>query len=102
MRRIPRAASPTTGKKAARPSARKVKADVLVDHGLCKACGVCVALCPARVFDTDADGRAVVARPGDCTACRLCEWHCPDFAIEVVVRGHPAAAPETSPEGGET
>jgi len=62
---------------------RKVKATVLVDAGLCKACGICISLCPEHVFDRDAAGVAVAARQGDCTACRLCEWHCPDFAIEV-------------------
>ena len=71
---------------------RKVKATVLVDPELCKACGICVSLCPEHVFDHDANGLAVAARQGDCTACRLCEWHCPDFAIEV--RAERSAAEE--------
>ncbi|HOT24343.1 MAG TPA: 4Fe-4S binding protein [Thermoleophilia bacterium] len=83
-------------KKGPRPSARKAKADVLVDHDLCKACGICVALCPETVFDTDVDGCAVVARPAGCTACRLCEWHCPDFAIEVIVTRRVTAAPSAT------
>jgi 2-oxoglutarate ferredoxin oxidoreductase subunit delta len=57
---------------------------VVVDLTLCKACGICVSLCPRQVFDEDDEGRPVVARIGDCTACRLCEWHCPDLAIEVI------------------
>ena len=73
---------------------RKVKATVLVDLDLCKACGICIALCPTKVFDRDAAGQAVVARQADCTACRLCEWHCPDFAIEV--RAERAGAGEDS------
>jgi len=60
------------------------KADVLVDLELCKACGICIALCPTKVFDAGDGGHAVAARPEDCTVCRLCEWHCPDFAIEVL------------------
>ena len=32
---------------------------------------------------TSAASTPVVARPDDCTACLLCELHCPDFAIEV-------------------
>jgi 2-oxoglutarate ferredoxin oxidoreductase subunit delta len=76
----------------AKRAGRKVKASVLVDLDLCKACGICISLCPERVFDRDEDGCAVAARQQDCTACRLCEWHCPDFAIEV--RAERSAAEE--------
>ena len=58
-------------------------AQVAVDLDLCKVCGICVNLCPESVFDTDEQSYPVVARPEDCTACLLCELHCPDFAIEV-------------------
>jgi 2-oxoglutarate ferredoxin oxidoreductase subunit delta len=54
-----------------------------LDVSLCKACGICIELCPTHVFDTAEMGEAVVARPDDCTLCLLCELHCPDFAIEV-------------------
>ena len=65
--------------------AQPVVADpkVAVDLDLCKACGICIKLCPEGVFDTDEQLCPVVARPDDCTACLLCELHCPDFAIEV-------------------
>jgi 2-oxoglutarate ferredoxin oxidoreductase subunit delta len=56
---------------------------VRLDLSLCKACGICIALCPENVFDATDMGEAIVARPGDCTQCLLCELHCPDFAIEV-------------------
>jgi len=56
---------------------------VQLDLELCKACGVCVEVCPTKVFDRDRLGEPVVARPGDCTQCLICELHCPDFAIEV-------------------
>jgi 2-oxoglutarate ferredoxin oxidoreductase subunit delta len=61
---------------------------------LCKACGVCIELCPEKVFDRDKHGYPVLARPEDCSQCLLCELHCPDFAIEVRRRerkGKPAA-----------
>ena len=58
--------------------------EVRIEHGLCKACGICVSICPKQVFDEDEQGEPIVARLADCTACRLCEWHCPDFAIDVV------------------
>lgn len=101
----PSASAPEATQAAGRPgpspdqtTPREGKATVLVDLDLCKACGICIALCPTTVFDRDADGQAVVARPEDCTACRLCEWHCPDFAIEVLARG---AAPGSSSVAGE-
>lgn len=56
---------------------------IAIDLTTCKSCGICVGVCPRDVFDTDERGNPVVARPNDCTACLLCEWHCPDFAVEV-------------------
>jgi len=44
----------------------------------CKVCGICVAVCPADNLEV-VEGRLVA---GDlCTGCKLCELHCPDFAI---------------------
>jgi 2-oxoglutarate ferredoxin oxidoreductase subunit delta len=54
-----------------------------LDISLCKACGICIELCPQHVFDETDMGEPVLARPDDCTLCLLCELHCPDFAIEV-------------------
>jgi 2-oxoglutarate ferredoxin oxidoreductase subunit delta len=56
---------------------------VALDLELCKACGICIDLCPEDVFDRDKLGYPIVARVDDCTSCLLCELHCPDFAIEV-------------------
>ncbi len=56
---------------------------VTLELELCKACGVCIELCPDKVFDRDKLGYPVLARPEDCSQCLLCELHCPDFAIEV-------------------
>ncbi len=82
---------------ATRTSRRKAES-VTIDLQLCKACGLCIAFCPTTVFDTDAGGRPIVARLGDCNACRFCEQHCPDFAIEVT----PAPrATEAGQDGGE-
>jgi 2-oxoglutarate ferredoxin oxidoreductase subunit delta len=102
----PPASAPDAAQAAARPASsrdetapREGRATVLVDLDLCKACGICIALCPTTVFDRGADGQAVVARPEDCTACRLCELHCPDFAIDVLARG--ADTPGASSAAGE-
>lgn len=49
----------------------------------CKACGICIAFCPKKVYDCDEAGRPVIARPDDCVGCLFCEIHCPDFAITI-------------------
>jgi len=64
---------------------------VTLELELCKACGVCIELCPDEVFDRDRLGYPVLARPEECSQCLLCELHCPDFAIEVRRRERKAA-----------
>ena len=71
----------------ARPRSSRQAPRIVIDLDLCKSCGICRQLCPASVFDKDRKGRPTVARAGDCTACRFCEQHCPDFAIEVFQAG---------------
>jgi 2-oxoglutarate ferredoxin oxidoreductase subunit delta len=72
---------------------------------LCKACGICIELCPENVFDRDKLGYPVLARLDDCTQCLLCELHCPDFALEVKRRPKKRgsrAIPAVQPEQLET
>lgn len=72
---------------------------VQIDLGLCKACGICIELCPEKVFDRDKLAYPVIARPDDCSQCLICELHCPDFAIEVRRRAKKQAkAAEGTPE----
>jgi len=78
---------------------RRRAAGVHVDRELCKACGICVALCPREVFDADAQGVPVVARLEACNACRFCELHCPDFAI--AVEAAETAGGDAAGAGGE-
>lgn len=52
----------------------------------CKACEICVKLCPQSVLEIK-DFKVHVARIEDCTACMLCEIRCPDFAIAVDDKG---------------
>jgi 2-oxoglutarate ferredoxin oxidoreductase subunit delta len=49
----------------------------------CKACGICAAFCPTRVFTIGGEGYPHVANREACTGCGWCEIHCPDFAITV-------------------
>lgn len=73
--------------------ARRLPAGVTVDLTLCKACGICRSICSRGVLVVDERGYPVVAQPNDCTVCFACEWHCPDFAIEVGYLDVPRRAP---------
>jgi 2-oxoglutarate ferredoxin oxidoreductase subunit delta len=78
------AAIPKTGGKSGAAERPRPAPRIDVDDELCKACGICIELCPQKVFDADGQGRPQVARLEDCTRCRFCEQHCPDFALEVL------------------
>jgi len=57
---------------------------VFVDTRLCKSCGLCVMVCPKKVFELRApDGKSVPVREEDCIGCTQCFNICPDFAITV-------------------
>ena len=47
----------------------------------CKACNLCIAFCPQKVFEPDREGKPAIAHPEKCTQCAICWLHCPDFAI---------------------
>jgi 2-oxoglutarate ferredoxin oxidoreductase subunit delta len=79
----------------------KVVERIVVKEEACKACGICVELCPHNVFDSDPSGLPVAARLDECTACLFCEWHCPDFALQVVCEGAARKMAATASAGGE-
>ncbi len=62
---------------------------IAINGKWCKACRICVKVCPRKVLEVDearyVDGvhPIVAARPDDCTQCMQCELLCPDLAIEV-------------------
>jgi len=49
----------------------------------CKSCGICVYFCPNDVIGVDKIGEIYFINQDKCVGCRLCELHCPDFAIEI-------------------
>lgn len=49
----------------------------------CKSCGICLAYCPKKILAFDEAGKVSVVDPEACIGCRLCEFRCPDYAIEV-------------------
>ncbi|HGZ71283.1 MAG TPA: 4Fe-4S dicluster domain-containing protein [Nitratifractor sp.] len=62
---------------------------VWTDESRCKACDLCVAVCPAGVLEmryepTSTLGAMIsVSHPDSCIGCNECELACPDFAIYV-------------------
>jgi 2-oxoglutarate ferredoxin oxidoreductase subunit delta len=62
---------------------------VWVDEARCKACDICVSVCPAgvlamRLEPTSTLGAMVeIIEPNACIGCNDCELNCPDFAIFV-------------------
>lgn len=50
----------------------------------CKGCGICIEMCPAKVFRAEAiTGKSRLAQPERCTGCGNCELYCPDWAISL-------------------
>ena len=56
----------------------------IINRAWCKGCEICVQFCPKNVLELDKEDKAFAARPEDCICCKLCEFRCPDFAIEVL------------------
>jgi 2-oxoglutarate ferredoxin oxidoreductase subunit delta len=62
---------------------------VWVDVKRCKACDVCVSVCPAGVLAMKQEPHSTlgamisIVAPESCIGCSNCELSCPDFAIYV-------------------
>ncbi len=62
---------------------------VWVDTTRCKACDICVSVCPSGVLSMKQEPTSIlgamisVEHPESCIGCNDCELNCPDFAIFV-------------------
>ena len=62
---------------------------VWLDEDRCKACDICVSVCPAGVLamrpepSSTLGAMVEIIAPQDCIGCNDCELNCPDFAIFV-------------------
>jgi len=66
---------------------------VVIDFERCKGCDICVVSCPEGNLELSSTLNQSGYHPvefschgkkGDCTACGICYWVCPDFAIAEV------------------
>lgn len=49
----------------------------------CKGCEICVVVCPQSCLKMNDAKKAFVADAAACIRCMLCEWLCPDLAVNV-------------------
>ena len=65
---------------------------VWLNTGNCKACDICVSVCPSGVLGMRYDSTSTlgamisVDHPEACIGCNECELTCPDFAIYVATK----------------
>lgn len=65
---------------------------VWININNCKACDICVSVCPSGVLGMQYDSTSTlgaiisVDNPESCIGCNDCELNCPDFAIFVATK----------------
>ncbi len=66
------------------------KGKIYIDTEVCKACGLCVPVCPKKILEIDKQSinkrgytPIKTINPDECTGCALCAIMCPDSVIEV-------------------
>jgi 2-oxoglutarate ferredoxin oxidoreductase subunit delta len=70
---------------------------IVILEDLCKGCGICLDFCPAKILKTSSrmtkkgTFAPEVTDPSKCTACRICQYYCPDLAI--FITGGPRDSP---------
>ncbi len=86
---------------ASRPlvaSRERTKAQVTILPELCKGCELCILACPSGNLSLSPELNRNGYHPvvfsyegtrGPCSACGLCYWACPDFAVSEIRRLRP-------------
>ena len=65
---------------------------VWINRDNCKACDICVSVCPSGVLGMRYDNKSTLGamisidNPESCIGCNDCELNCPDFAIYVATK----------------
>ena len=65
------------------PDVEARKIELLITEKWCKGCEICIEVCPHDVLMME-NGIVKIKDLRACTACNMCELHCPDFAIQVI------------------
>jgi 2-oxoglutarate ferredoxin oxidoreductase subunit delta len=70
-------------------SFKNKKGQLVVFHGLCKGCGLCIEKCPVKAIKFSKTDLGVYSTPSveidlkKCVWCGLCETVCPDSALKI-------------------
>jgi 2-oxoglutarate ferredoxin oxidoreductase subunit delta len=66
------------------------KSEIQIDENLCKGCGYCALYCARGCLVISQDKLTELGhelptftQPDRCTACGVCAWMCPEYAIDV-------------------
>ena len=84
------------------PKPRPVRAPEIIrrqvwlnlEESWCKGCGICVNVCPERIWQLNERNVVQTVSAERCTGCGLCEKLCPDLAIDMVVESGRSAVLE--------
>lgn len=58
--------------------------NIIIDQSGCRACNLCVEICPTSVLEMDSSQEhATVMRVDDCIGCTSCMYLCPSRCLEI-------------------